>query len=664
MSMCPSCGMNNPEGAIQCRRCGTPLASIHLPVGAKLKGGAYTVGKVLGQGGFGITYMGSDTRLRRPVAIKEFFMQGCIRRNTLVLPSTSISPEDFEAMKQRFLQEARILARFDHPNIVKVYDVFEENNTVYIIMQFLRGKPLSKILEERGRPLEEREAIGYVLQVCDALEVVHQAGLLHRDIKPDNIFVCDDGRAVLIDFGAAREFAARKTRRHTVILTPGYAPLEQYAEMAQRGPYTDIYALSATLYHLLTGEVPVPAPDRRMGEPLQDVRQLNPRVSPSVARAIMRGLEMNVEQRPQSVKEFRDLLQARVTPTPAHPITPTATSAVSTPHRSAVTYPNNPNICYWGHTQDRQQLKLCRDGHNYVCPQCCHERCRIEYPSMYEACRQEGWPVWPPSAAVSTPANLTPQLSDMMKSILVRLYGLTEKVHEEDMIIDHFHISPLEKNVVQNFSCKLEKGYLYLIISTGDDIFITDLDARIIAPDGKVLAEDTLKDNVPVLRFLAPQTGNYTIQVWAHEMKGERGFYALTTGHKITSPSERKVMDVWEGIFERFLALTIFAINAGYECVYAELDTVGERFTRTVGMEIEGGHEYLIIGAGDEVHVADLDMVVVLPDGRSLEDRGKDNIPQLRFHLTRSGHIKITLIAAKMHKGYEKGYYALFVGKV
>lgn len=589
MIVCPTCGMTNPEGVSQCRRCGTPFTpiSVYLPVGTKLRGGTYTVGKVLGQGGFGITYMGSDTRLRRLVAIKEFFLQGCIRRGNFVTISTpSISPTDFESMKQRFLQEGRALARFSHPSIVQVYDVFEENGTAYLVMEFLRGKPLSKILEERGGRMEEGEAVGYIAKVCEALEVVHQAGIVHRDIKPDNIMVCDDGRVVLIDFGAAREFAARTTQSHTVILTPGYAPLEQYSTRAERGPFTDIYAVAATLYHLLTGEVPVPAPDRRVGVELPDVRQLNPRVSPSVAQAIMKGLEMEPRQRPQNVRAFMDLLRVST-------VTPTAASPKPVP----------------------------------------------------------------------TGVQTSSELDEAMKTVILYLYALTEKAREEDMIVDHFYIHRLREHYVQTYSCKLEAGNFYLIAGAGDGKVILDLDSRVYSPDGKVLAEDTLKDNVPTLRFRAPQSGEYKVSVWAHKMQGEEGFYTLLVGHRIISPDERRVTNVWEGIFERFLALTVVAVNSGWECLHSELDTVGEYFTRTVSMEVEGGYDYLIVGTGDEVHVADLDMEVILPDGRTLEDKGKDNVSEVKFHLNRSGQLKITLIAAQMHDAYEKGYYALFIGR-
>jgi serine/threonine protein kinase len=306
---CPFCGAEVGNATI-CPQCGATVAtpsisvSLSLPLGTKLFGGKYSVGKVLGQGGFGITYMGADNLLSRPVAIKELFPEGCQRNGTTVQP-TRIPPSDFSSMKQKFLDEARLLASLNHPGIVKVYDFFEENNTAYMVMEYLRGKSLAKLVEERGGALSEKEAVGYILKVCEALDVVHKAGYLHRDIKPENIIVCEDGRVVLIDFGAARAYMAGKTGRMTVILTPGYAPLEQYAEQAKRGAYTDIYALGATLYYLLTGQVPVSAADRI----LRGVREINGRVSRQVEEAVMKAMAMRVEERPQSVGEFVRLLK-------------------------------------------------------------------------------------------------------------------------------------------------------------------------------------------------------------------------------------------------------------------------------------------------------------------------------------------------------------------
>ena len=320
---CPFCGAE-VGNAIICPQCGANVAiisfsiSLSLPLGTKLFGGKYTIGKVLGQGGFGITYMGADTLLSRPVAIKELFPEGCQRNGTTVQP-TRITPSDFSYMKQRFLDEARLLASLNHPGIVRVYDFFEENNTAYMVMEFLKGKSLAKLVEERGGALGEQEAVGYILKVCEALDVVHKAGYLHRDIKPENIIVCDDGRVVLIDFGAARAYMAGKTGRMTVILTPGFAPLEQYAKQARWGAYTDIYALGATLYFLLTGQVPVSAADRASGVELKSVRELNGRVSRQVDEAVMKAMAMRVDERPQSIREFVRLLTSPSVSVPTVP---------------------------------------------------------------------------------------------------------------------------------------------------------------------------------------------------------------------------------------------------------------------------------------------------------------------------------------------------------
>jgi F-box protein 11 len=282
----------------------SPLVE-HLSPGNLLLEGRYTIEQVLGQGGFGITYLGNDSKQQCCVAIKEFFPSDwVIRQGRQVSLKSSTQPADYQQGKQRFIEEAYALSRFNHPSIVKVYKVFEENNTAYIVMEFLNGKTLQKLLEEQGK-LPEKQAINYIKKVGEALTVVHQANLLHKDIKPDNIMVTNDGRVVLIDFGAARSFIADKTQQMTIIFTPGYAAPEQYASRARVGPYTDIYALGATLYHLLTGQRPVDVQNRQLaGVELRSVRQLNPEVSGTVAQAVMQAIALNPEQRPQSVKDF------------------------------------------------------------------------------------------------------------------------------------------------------------------------------------------------------------------------------------------------------------------------------------------------------------------------------------------------------------------------
>src|SRR5271166_3295244 len=236
---CVVCNSENPNSAVSCSCCGSPLRpetalTPALPVGTSLQGGLYSIGKVLGQGGFGITYLGSDSGLKRAVAIKEFFpqVQGCSRDGATVQPGGMITQLEYRQEKDKFLTEGQRLAQFQHPSIVKVFSLFEENNTAYMVMEFLRGKTLLDIVEEDGR-LEERDAVAYIVQIAEALAVVHQGNMIHRDIKPENIMVAADNRAVLVDFGTAREFAAGKTRKMTTMLTPGYAPLEQYGQHAR-----------------------------------------------------------------------------------------------------------------------------------------------------------------------------------------------------------------------------------------------------------------------------------------------------------------------------------------------------------------------------------------------------------------------------------------------
>jgi serine/threonine protein kinase len=337
---CPICNAENPTTAVACAICGAPLGtdpssafSGALPPGTKLQGGMYSVGKVLGQGGFGITYLGGDIRARRPVAIKELFPYGSTRRVANVHPFGGLPASEYATTRDRFLDEARILARFDHPGIVDVYGTFEENNTAYMVMELLRGETLGQLVEERG-PLSEAEAIGYIRRVGEALIVVHEASLLHRDLKPDNIMLTGDGEVVLIDFGTARAFAAGKTGRMTTMVTPGYAPLEQYGQNVRFGPWTDVYALAATLYHVLTGQMPAPATDRASGVDLAPPRTLNPAVSRVTSDAILWAMSMRVDQRPRTVREFLEGLpavDAESAPPPPRWLPPPGTGPIPAP---------------------------------------------------------------------------------------------------------------------------------------------------------------------------------------------------------------------------------------------------------------------------------------------------------------------------------------------
>ena len=318
--LCPLCQTANAAQSQRCRACGAPLqtrasdaatAPDALPAGTALIG-TYAVESVLGQGGFGITYRCHDQMLDRRVAVKEFFPSGCRRHNAEVVAARGLSEADFREARAQFLAEARVLARCRHVGIVGVHAAFEANQTAYMVMELLHGKTLAQLLSGRRGCMEQAEAVAIIERVGEALSFVHEQNLLHRDIKPDNIIVCDDGRVMLIDFGTARETVVNQVQNQTVVVTPGYAPLEQYARQAKRGAFTDVYSLAATLYHLLSSQMPPAASDRAMGVQLRPLRELNPQIGASVAFATECALQMEIAKRPQSVREFLDLLHAPV----------------------------------------------------------------------------------------------------------------------------------------------------------------------------------------------------------------------------------------------------------------------------------------------------------------------------------------------------------------
>ena len=262
--------------------------------GQKLQGGKYTIEKELGQGGFGITYRARDNN-GRYVVIKTL--------NDVILRRS-----DFAKFQQDFLNEALRLARCSHPQIVRVDEVIQEEQLWCLVMEYINGEDLASRVENHGA-LSEAEALRYIQQIGSALTVVHNNGLLHRDIKPQNIMLRScKSEAVLIDFGIAREFSPNLTQTHTQMLSPDFVPIEQYDKRGKRGAYTDVYALAATLYSLLTGEVPTLAPLRAIGTVLEPPNQINPTISDKVNRAILTGMEVKAENRPQSIQEWLSLL--------------------------------------------------------------------------------------------------------------------------------------------------------------------------------------------------------------------------------------------------------------------------------------------------------------------------------------------------------------------
>ncbi|GEM46961.1 protein kinase domain-containing protein [Deinococcus cellulosilyticus] len=301
MNTCPYCNTPIIGTHVKCPSCGMPLNLTTLAKGTTLKF-RYTIEKVLGQGGFGITYQAHDKLHNRGVALKEFFPQGVLRVGQDVIPSGAAALSEFLQHKQAFVQEAQTLAQFQHPSIVKVQDVFEENGTAYYAMELLDGESLGDMLRNQGTlPMPQVLTVAHA--VSQALNPVHQAGMLHRDIKPDNIVQTKDQRTILIDFGSARK-STGQTQSMTQLVSPGYSPLEQYSSQGKYGPYTDLYALGATLYHCVQGSPPPSATDLVNGS----LPAMSAHVPANLSRAIQACLKTSVKERPQTVQEFLGLL--------------------------------------------------------------------------------------------------------------------------------------------------------------------------------------------------------------------------------------------------------------------------------------------------------------------------------------------------------------------
>lgn len=301
----------NPA-ALTARRLEAPLPPapmLALPVGFRLH--EYRIDAVLGQGGFGITYLATDVNLKSKVAIKEYLPESLAYRcnDVSVSARTPDDQEFYHAGLDSFLEEARTLATFRHPNIVRVARFFEAHRTAYMVLEYERGKSLKAWRADHAK-LPERELLALLWPLLDGLSLVHESGVLHRDIKPDNIYVRDDdGSLVLLDFGAARQ-TAHAREDLSAVYTPGYAPIEQYTGIERQGPWTDIYALGATLFWLVTGERP-PDPAQRAATaqpPLEE--RARGQYSREFLRAIDWALQLQPEDRPQDIAAFRVALYA------------------------------------------------------------------------------------------------------------------------------------------------------------------------------------------------------------------------------------------------------------------------------------------------------------------------------------------------------------------
>ena len=286
---------------------------MHLPVGITLQGGKYEIVRYISSGGFGCTYKARHAMLNTTVAIKEFFVKDYCNRDAStysISVATQGKAELIERLRKKFIEEAQAIFNMNHPNIVRVTDIFEENGTVYYVMDYIEGCSLASLIADKGR-LGEKEALGYICQVADALGYVHSCNRLHLDVKPQNIMIDKNGKAVLIDFGVSKQYDEVKGENTSTLLgcTPGYAPIEQSGNGVVRFyPSADIYALGATLYKALTGVTPVAAHLRASGEELDP---LPAEITPATCAAVEAAMKINKAHRPQSVAEFLKLLENR-----------------------------------------------------------------------------------------------------------------------------------------------------------------------------------------------------------------------------------------------------------------------------------------------------------------------------------------------------------------
>lgn len=296
-----------------------------LSVGTLLFHEQYEILSVLGQGGFGITYLAQDRNLDRQVAIKECFPNTiAVREDQTVLPKSTGDEADFDWVLKRFLREARLIAQFKHPNIVQVLQIFEANNTAYMVLEYLEGCTLEDVLESLDGPPKEAWLREVLMPILDALELVHSRDQLHRDIAPDNIYLLEDSTPILIDFGAARDDAAKHSRKLSSfpVIKDGYSPNEQYFTDGNQGPWTDIYALGATLYRAITGKRPMSAPARNNAliedepDPLQKLMELKPEgYSQAMLEAVDQALAPQPKRRPKSAALWSEMLAKEPTPT-------------------------------------------------------------------------------------------------------------------------------------------------------------------------------------------------------------------------------------------------------------------------------------------------------------------------------------------------------------
>lgn len=318
--LCENCFTEmRPEETV-CPVCGFKKDSYHvvteeLAVG-EILAGKYLIGKVLGRGGFGITYLGYDIQGKKKVAIKEYMPTGLASRQPGQTELSIYSGERMELFKKgahRFYDEAKMVSRFNgNPNIVSVYEFFYENQTAYFVMEYLDGMDLKHYTAERGGKIPVEEALEMMMPILDALAIVHSAGVLHRDISPDNIFLTKDHQIKLIDFGAARQVIGEGSKSISVVIKQGFAPIEQYQSHGRFGPWSDIYSFCATLYFMITGEVPEAAMDRMDLDQLIAPSDMGIDIPKKLEAILMRGMAYRPADRIQNVMELKAAIQQSI----------------------------------------------------------------------------------------------------------------------------------------------------------------------------------------------------------------------------------------------------------------------------------------------------------------------------------------------------------------
>ena len=315
-TICYNCFQEKPDAAGPCPHCGFDLEEnekkfpVALRAGTVLNG-RYIVGRVLGQGGFGITYLALDTQLNAKVAIKEF-MPGEIatRQGTTVSVMMDTKSEEFAYGAERFQEEARTLAKFiGNPNIAAVTSYFDENDTSYFVMDYIEGISFKTYIANHGGKISVEETLNVMLPVLRALTAVHAEGFIHRDVTPDNIYITKDGMVKLLDFGSARYSIGDKSKSLDVILKVGYAPKEQYIRRSRQGPFTDVYSCAACFYAAITGFLPPESLERLDHDELVPISQAGIEIPEYLDKAILKGLAVQPEDRFQSAAEFLEAIE-------------------------------------------------------------------------------------------------------------------------------------------------------------------------------------------------------------------------------------------------------------------------------------------------------------------------------------------------------------------